>query len=94
MMSKAAAGRKVLEYLDRQPTGDTGGTRVPATLRGHVAFQRVSFAYPTRPEHLVLQVEPWVSRVPKEGTGVSLSAHHCHHILLLRMSPSSCAPAR
>ncbi|KGL87059.1 Antigen peptide transporter 2, partial [Charadrius vociferus] len=32
-----------------------GGTQVPATLRGHVAFQRVSFAYPTRPEHLVLQ---------------------------------------
>ncbi|XP_009890409.1 PREDICTED: antigen peptide transporter 2, partial [Charadrius vociferus] len=55
LLSKAAAGRKILEYLDRQPTGDTGGTQVPATLRGHVAFQRVSFAYPTRPEHLVLQ---------------------------------------
>ncbi|XP_074990701.1 antigen peptide transporter 2-like [Calonectris borealis] len=52
LLSKAAAGREILEYLDREPTGDTGGTRAPATLRGHVAFQRVSFAYP---EHLVLQ---------------------------------------
>ncbi|NWQ92277.1 TAP2 protein, partial [Burhinus bistriatus] len=55
LLSKAAAGRKILEYLDREPTGVTRGTWVPATLRGHIAFQRVSFAYPTRPEHLVLQ---------------------------------------
>ncbi|NXX63720.1 TAP2 protein, partial [Scopus umbretta] len=55
LLSKAAASRKVLEYLDEEPTGDTGGTWAPATLRGHVAFQRVSFAYPMRPEHLVLR---------------------------------------
>ncbi|KAM9211355.1 antigen peptide transporter 2-like [Leptosomus discolor] len=55
LLSKAAATRKILEYLDREPTGDTGGTRAPATLRGHVAFQHVSFAYPARPKHLVLQ---------------------------------------
>ncbi|NXN28610.1 TAP2 protein, partial [Nycticryphes semicollaris] len=55
LLSKAAAGRKVLEYLDQEPTGDTKGTWAPATLRGHIAFQHVSFAYPTRPEHLVLQ---------------------------------------
>ncbi|KAF1417773.1 Antigen peptide transporter 2, partial [Spheniscus humboldti] len=55
LLSKAAAGRKVLEYLDREPTGNTGGTWAPATLRGHVAFQHVSFAYPTHPKHLVLQ---------------------------------------
>nr|ADU25486.1 transporter associated with antigen processing 2 [Chroicocephalus scopulinus] len=55
LLSKAAAGHKILEYLDKEPTGVTGGTRAPATLRGHVAFQHVSFAYPTRPEHLVLQ---------------------------------------
>ncbi|NXG87305.1 TAP2 protein, partial [Stercorarius parasiticus] len=55
LLSKAAAGRKILEYLDKEPTGVTGGTWAPTTLRGHVAFQHVSFAYPTRPEHLVLQ---------------------------------------
>uniref|UniRef100_A0A8C3KTQ1 TAP2 n=1 Tax=Calidris pygmaea TaxID=425635 RepID=A0A8C3KTQ1_9CHAR len=55
LLSKAAAGGKVLKYLDQEPTGDTGGTRAPTTLRGHVAFQHVSFAYPTRPDHLVLQ---------------------------------------
>ncbi|NWU48304.1 TAP2 protein, partial [Dromas ardeola] len=55
LLSKAAAGRKILEYLDKEPTGDSGGTWTPATLRGHVAFQHVSFAYPTRPKHLILQ---------------------------------------
>ncbi|XP_064330191.1 antigen peptide transporter 2 [Phalacrocorax carbo] len=55
LLSKAAAGRKVLEYLDREPTGDSGGTWAPTTLRGHVSFQRVSFAYPMHPKHLVLQ---------------------------------------
>ncbi|XP_059690792.1 antigen peptide transporter 2 [Gavia stellata] len=55
LLSKAAAGHKTLEYLDREPTGDTGGTRAPTRLRGHVTFQCVSFAYPARPEHLVLQ---------------------------------------
>ncbi|NWI24084.1 TAP2 protein, partial [Sula dactylatra] len=46
---------EVLEYLDQEPTGDTGGTWAPTVLRGHVSFQCVSFSYPTRPEHLVLQ---------------------------------------
>jgi len=95
LLSKAAAGRKVLEYLDREPTGDTGGTRAPTTLQGHVAFHHVSFAYPTRPEHLVLQVELGVSGVPKERAGgrrgVTLSTHR-HRVLptpgrLLRAAP-------
>ncbi|KAM6396176.1 antigen peptide transporter 2 [Rhynochetos jubatus] len=55
LLSKAAAGRKVLEYLDREPTGDTGGTWAPTMLEGHVTFWRVSFAYPAHPERLVLQ---------------------------------------
>ncbi|NXL40581.1 TAP2 protein, partial [Glaucidium brasilianum] len=55
LLSKAVTGRKILDYLDREPTGDTGGTHAPATLRGHVTLQHVSFAYPMRPEHHVLQ---------------------------------------
>ncbi|NXK15561.1 TAP2 protein, partial [Herpetotheres cachinnans] len=55
LLSKVAASHKILEYLDQEPTGDTGGTRAPATLQGHVTFQHVSFAYPVCPEHLVLQ---------------------------------------
>lgn len=76
LLSKAAASRKILEYLEREPTGDTGGTWAPTTLHGHVAFQHVSFAYPARPERLVLQVELGVLGVPKKGMGVSLSTHH------------------
>ncbi|NXD88875.1 TAP2 protein, partial [Halcyon senegalensis] len=55
LLSKAATGRKILSYLDREPTGDAGGTWAPAELRGHVTFRHVSFSYPTRPKHLVLQ---------------------------------------
>ncbi|CAM9109256.1 unnamed protein product [Bubo scandiacus] len=55
LLSKAVAGRKILDYLEREPTGDVGGTHAPVTLRGHVTFWCVSFAYPTRPEHVVLQ---------------------------------------
>ncbi|XP_068265747.1 antigen peptide transporter 2 [Nyctibius grandis] len=55
LLSKAAASRKILEHLDREPSGDSGGTLAPATLLGHVTFQHVSFAYPMRPEHVVLQ---------------------------------------
>ncbi|NXD18323.1 TAP2 protein, partial [Nothocercus nigrocapillus] len=54
-LSNVGAARKVFEYLDREPTVATDGTLAPATLRGHVAFQNVTFAYPTRPEEPVLQ---------------------------------------
>lgn len=50
-----AAAHKIFDYLDREPVVGTGGTSEPATLQGHVTFQHVSFAYPTHPEHLVLQ---------------------------------------
>ncbi|XP_074786730.1 antigen peptide transporter 2 isoform X1 [Athene noctua] len=55
LLSKAVTGREILDYLDREPTGDTGGTHAPAALQGHVTFQHVSFAYPTCPKDLVLQ---------------------------------------
>ncbi|NXS29317.1 TAP2 protein, partial [Pomatostomus ruficeps] len=54
-LTNAAAGQKIWEYLDREPTGDVGGTREPPKLQGHVTFQKVSFAYPGNPEHPVLK---------------------------------------
>ncbi|NXW63000.1 TAP2 protein, partial [Eurystomus gularis] len=39
LLSKAATGREVLAYLEREPTGDVGGCRAPAMLRGHVVFR-------------------------------------------------------
>ncbi|XP_053825155.1 antigen peptide transporter 2-like isoform X2 [Vidua macroura] len=53
--TNAAAGQKIWEYLDREPTGNLGGTREPPKLQGHVTFQKVSFAYPGNPEHPVLK---------------------------------------
>ncbi|XP_031461389.1 antigen peptide transporter 2 [Phasianus colchicus] len=55
LLSNAAAACKVFNYLDQERAVGTGGTYMPTKLRGHVTFHRVSFAYPTRPEHLVLQ---------------------------------------
>ncbi|XP_068035066.1 antigen peptide transporter 2-like [Anomalospiza imberbis] len=54
-LTNAAAGQKIWEYLDREPTGNLGGTREPPELQGHVNFQKVSFTYPGNPEHPVLK---------------------------------------
>ncbi|NXY25964.1 TAP2 protein, partial [Atrichornis clamosus] len=54
-LTNAAAGHKIWEYLDREPTGDVRGTREPPELQGHVTFQEVSFRYPGNPECPVLK---------------------------------------
>ncbi|NXA92025.1 TAP2 protein, partial [Melanocharis versteri] len=54
-LTNAAAGQKIWEYLEREPTGNVGGTREPPELQGHVTFQNVSFTYPGNPEHPVLK---------------------------------------
>nr|AEE25623.1 transporter associated with antigen presentation 2 [Gallus gallus]BAG69412.1 transporter associated with antigen processing 2 [Gallus gallus] len=55
LLSNAAAACKVFDYLDWERAVGAGGTYMPTRLRGHITFHRVSFAYPTRPERLVLQ---------------------------------------
>ncbi|XP_062456848.1 antigen peptide transporter 2 [Rhea pennata] len=55
LLSNVGAASKVFEYLDREPALSAAGTRAPDVLRGHVAFRDVSFAYPTRPDELVLR---------------------------------------
>nr|AEE25624.1 transporter associated with antigen presentation 2 [Gallus gallus] len=55
LLSNAAAACKVFDYLNWERAVGAGGTYVPTRLRGHVTFHRVSFAYPTCPERLVLQ---------------------------------------
>lgn len=55
LLSNAVAACKVFDYLDWERAVGAGGTYVPTRLRGHVTFHRVSFAYPTCPERLVLQ---------------------------------------
>lgn len=55
LLSNAAAACKVFDYLNWERAVGAAGTYVPTRLRGHVTFHRVSFAYPTRPERLVLQ---------------------------------------
>ncbi|XP_043857884.1 antigen peptide transporter 1-like isoform X2 [Dromiciops gliroides] len=46
---------KIFEYLDRIPQCPSSGPLAPPTLHGLVEFQDVFFAYPSRPDVLVLQ---------------------------------------
>nr|KAF6463311.1 transporter 1, ATP binding cassette subfamily B member [Molossus molossus] len=46
---------KIFEYLDRIPCCPASGVLTPSNLEGLVEFQDVSFAYPNRPDVLVLQ---------------------------------------
>ncbi|NXO98724.1 TAP2 protein, partial [Certhia brachydactyla] len=73
LLTNAAAGRKIWEYLDRAPTGDVGGTREPPELQGHVTFQKVSFTYPGNPEHPVLKDVTFEAR---SGEVTALAGHN------------------
>ncbi|KAK0145804.1 Antigen peptide transporter 2 [Merluccius polli] len=54
MMTSVGAAKKVFEYLDRKPKC-TMGTLAPDQLKGHVTFDRLTFSYPSLPDHQVLQ---------------------------------------
>ncbi|XP_072497796.1 antigen peptide transporter 1 isoform X2 [Notamacropus eugenii] len=49
------SSEKIFEYLDRIPQCPSSGSLAPHTLRGCVEFHDVFFAYPSRPDVLVLQ---------------------------------------
>ncbi|XP_034150767.1 antigen peptide transporter 2a [Esox lucius] len=55
MLNSVGAAGKVFEYLDREPHVSTKGTLQPETLTGHICFHNLSFSYPTRQEHKILQ---------------------------------------
>ena len=55
-MQAVGASSKVFEYIDREPHLSSDGRLAPATLDGRVEFKNVSFAYPSRPDTLVLKV--------------------------------------
>ncbi|TSK17946.1 Antigen peptide transporter 2 [Bagarius yarrelli] len=55
MLNSVGAAGKVFEYLDRKPEIITDGTLEPEELKGHISFQNVTFSYPTRPDHKVLE---------------------------------------
>ncbi|XP_060716371.1 antigen peptide transporter 2-like [Tachysurus vachellii] len=55
MLNSVSASGKVFEYLDRRPEVSTDGTLKPEELKGHITFQNITFAYPTRPDRSVLE---------------------------------------
>ncbi|KAM4835156.1 antigen peptide transporter 2 [Thomomys bottae] len=55
MLSNVGAAKKVFRYLDRKPNLPPRGTLAPSSLRGLVEFRDISFSYPSRPDHPVLQ---------------------------------------
>ena len=57
LMQAIGASQKVFEFIDRKPlVKPEGGSMRPNKLQGRIEFRNVSFAYPTRPDSLVLKV--------------------------------------
>ncbi|KAI0227571.1 ATP-binding cassette sub-family B member 9 [Lamellibrachia satsuma] len=56
LMQAIGASQKVFEFIDRKPlVKPEGGNVRPNKLQGRIEFHNVSFAYPTRPDSLVLK---------------------------------------
>ncbi|XP_076868492.1 antigen peptide transporter 1 [Brachyhypopomus gauderio] len=49
------ASEKIFEYVDRKPDIPPEGTLAPEALEGHVRFNNVTFAYPSRPGENILK---------------------------------------
>lgn len=54
LMEAVGASQKVFELIDRKPKIQNNGVVMPTEVLGEVKFQNVSFAYPTRPDIVVL----------------------------------------
>ena len=90
------ASQRVFELLDREPLVDAGGGEKLDEVTGKVEFEGVSFAYPVRPEVMVLDevnllLEPGrvVALVGPSGAGKSTIA-----ALLLRLYDPSAGVIR
>ena len=55
LMRARGAALRIFELLDREPEIPLEGGMTLASVRGEVAFEGVRFAYPSRPESLVLR---------------------------------------
>uniref|UniRef100_A0A673IEZ7 Transporter 1, ATP-binding cassette, sub-family B (MDR/TAP) n=1 Tax=Sinocyclocheilus rhinocerous TaxID=307959 RepID=A0A673IEZ7_9TELE len=49
------ASEKIFEYVDRKPDIPPDGSLTPQSLKGHVQFKNITFAYPKRPDTDVLK---------------------------------------
>lgn len=54
LMESVGASRKVFEFMLREPTVLNNGTKTTAVI-GDLRFNEVTFAYPSRPNNIVLQ---------------------------------------
>ncbi|MEE2752091.1 MAG: ATP-binding cassette domain-containing protein, partial [Myxococcota bacterium] len=53
-MKALGASERVFELMDRTPTIESG-TEKPTAIKGHIRFEHLDFAYPSRPDLPVLQ---------------------------------------
>ncbi|XP_052473394.1 antigen peptide transporter 1 isoform X3 [Carassius gibelio] len=55
LMKAVGASEKNFEYIDRKPDIPPDGSLAPETLKGHVQFKNITFAYPKQPDTEVLK---------------------------------------
>uniref|UniRef100_A0A673IEZ1 Transporter 1, ATP-binding cassette, sub-family B (MDR/TAP) n=1 Tax=Sinocyclocheilus rhinocerous TaxID=307959 RepID=A0A673IEZ1_9TELE len=67
------ASEKIFEYVDRKPDIPPDGSLTPQSLKGHVQFKNITFAYPKRPDTDVLKLKPGqiTALVGPSGSGKS-----------------------
>jgi ABC transporter fused permease/ATP-binding protein len=81
-MRAAGAAERIFELTDRAPAIGLEGGEVPSSVQGRVVFEKVSFAYPSRPDvrvlhDLELSIAPGevVAVVGHSGAGKSTLSH-------------------
>lgn len=55
LVQAVGGAERVFEFLDAAPQQNLGTSNIAKPVTQGIAFDRVSFAYPTRPEHLALE---------------------------------------
>jgi ABC-type multidrug transport system fused ATPase/permease subunit len=54
-MRALGSSQRVFELLDREPDSTQTGAIKPENIQGHIEFKDVTFAYPSRPDEVILK---------------------------------------
>uniref|UniRef100_A0A915CN03 ABC transmembrane type-1 domain-containing protein n=1 Tax=Ditylenchus dipsaci TaxID=166011 RepID=A0A915CN03_9BILA len=94
-LTTSGSWAKCGQYIDRQPDIETDGDHAPDHINGHIEFQNVHFAYPSRPDNPILKglsfsvqpgqvialhfYRPTSGRILVDGVNIKDYEHHYIH---------------